>query len=101
MKAIFCPRFSLRTLAIVVTLACLYVRAWEATKTYGVPIAALRDPFSSVQDARSPMPCIVSQDKLEYLGVRSGLSVRRLIKRRTYYVWFIGLKCKLPFDVTR
>ena len=31
------PRFSLRTLAILVTLACAYFGAWEATKQYGVP----------------------------------------------------------------
>ena len=32
----FRPRFSLRTLAIVVTLVCAYFGAWEATKKYGI-----------------------------------------------------------------
>jgi hypothetical protein len=29
-------RFSVRTLAIVVTLVCAYLGAWEATKKWGV-----------------------------------------------------------------
>lgn len=30
------PRFSLRTLAIVVSLICAYLASWEATKTWGI-----------------------------------------------------------------
>ena len=39
----FRPRFSVRTLAIFVTLVCCYFAAWEATKRY---------------DGRSPAPFI-------------------------------------------
>ncbi len=36
MKFRFRPRFTVRTLAILVTLVCVYFGAWGATKRYGV-----------------------------------------------------------------
>ena len=49
------PRFSIRTLVIVVTLVCAYFGLWEATKRWGCP---------SVSDwASSPAPLIVVSDE--------------------------------------
>jgi hypothetical protein len=81
-------RFSLRTLAIVVTLICAYFGAWEATKRFGVP---------SLGASKSPMPFIVYESKLVILGTAAGLTFREL-EPRVYYVWLFGMSINLPGD---
>ena len=56
------PRFSLRTLAIVVTLVCAYFGAWEATRKYGCERIRYdsSDGYRFAEDeAFSPMPFVV------------------------------------------
>jgi hypothetical protein len=99
------PRFSLRTLAIVVTLACAYFAAWEATKRYGVPssIEGDRDlvpeKYSLGYDNRSPMPFVVR--RIEWRPFRrvnkSSISID-LKPTSTYHIWFFGPAIRLPIE---
>src|SRR5262245_14956452 len=71
------PRFSLRTLAIVMSLVCAYFGAWEATKRYGVPKTPFYTDPVGVFSASSPLPFIVSQDEVDY---PSGLPMGALVQ---------------------
>jgi hypothetical protein len=63
----FLPRFSLRSLALVVTLACAYFGAWEATKRHGIPAVKNQEakltPWHDQMEYFSPMPFLVSGTK--------------------------------------
>jgi hypothetical protein len=88
----FRPRFSVRTLAVVVTLVCAYFGAWAATKRYGVPAVPAKFPVeedTGIIAAGSPTPCLVWRD--EFRMKEGGL-------RRKYYLWLFGPTVKLPFD---
>ena len=80
------PRFSVKTLVIVVTLVCCYFGTWELTKR-GLP--------SLDQSARptSPMPFVVAGD---YFTVSGNRQLSR--QGRTYYFWFFGYVLKLPYE---
>lgn len=94
----FRPRFSIRTLAIFVTLVCAYFGVWEATKRYGVPEthpAALYEnvPLPNswiVWGGSSPMPFVVKE--YEVGPGREGCCPTY------YYLWLFGPKIKLPFE---
>ena len=47
-------RFTIRTLAIVVTLVCTYFGAWEATRRYGNPLLDQSSVRSYAQIPRFP-----------------------------------------------
>lgn len=98
------PRFSVRMLAIVVTLVCAYFGAWEATKRYGLSsritvVGWSRDandkPYVIVE--RSPLPFVMSCDELA-TGITQ--SDRSLFGPRHYYFWLFGPKIKLPLEST-
>ena len=100
------PRFSVRTLAIVVTLACCYAACWGPTKTSGVEDVARHVvqpikisgfwPVPSTVDtangASATLPLVVATYDMEF---GPGLLV---ITRRHYYFWFFGHVAKLPFE---
>ena len=95
---LFRPRFSLRTLVIVVILICLYLGAWEATKRYAVPLYGT--PVNQVQyfgDASSPAPCIVAM-KHKNPRIRHDGNLMILDCKTCYYVWLLGPTIKLPFE---
>src|SRR5688572_21586126 len=48
------PRFTVRTLAIFVTLVCAYFGALEATKRYGVPMVIQQEPEAKEVLASGP-----------------------------------------------
>ncbi len=54
MKFRFRPRFTVRTLAIFVTLVCAYFGAWEATMRYGIPAMEknVHDPVFIGEDGK-------------------------------------------------
>jgi hypothetical protein len=87
------PRFSLRTLAIVVTLICAYFGAWEATKRYGVQPTELEileneGRWVTPDDLGSSyavIPFVIAREE------RVGYSKR-------YYLWLLGPLVKLPFE---
>ena len=81
------PRFSVRTLVVLVTLVCSYFGCWEVTKSRGV-----RD----VRRGVSPMPFIVRVDMDSVIGSASYVDVA--YRERSYYFWFFGYFAKLPFE---
>src|SRR5687768_13552156 len=114
------PRFSLRTLCIVMSLICAYFAAWAATKAYGIPqqecgtyridrqqwfipaeetdaiafetTQANGPGIYRVEKVRTPGPLLMIQDQL-VIKEPHGLQ-----RRRRYYVWLFGPMIKLPFE---
>lgn len=89
----FRPRFSVRTLAIVVTLVCAYFGAWEATKRYGIG-AACRYSAESGRIPRgvlAPYPLVLTSWEYTSLSHNWNQSI-------CYYLWLFGLTIKLPFE---
>jgi hypothetical protein len=94
----FRPRFSVRTLAIFVTLVCVYFAAWEATKTSGVIDILPSAP--SHENLISPIPLVLSRD---VNGERnywrdSNTYVSQGYVRRQYFIWLFGPIIKLPYE---
>ena len=89
-------RFSIRTLAIVVTLVCCYAACWGPTKTRGVEDVNLvvphNDFFSPSRLAsylcapRAIAPLVVTARANDNLSVD------------LYYFWFFGYVAKLPYE---
>jgi hypothetical protein len=78
-----CPRFSLRTLGIVVTLACVVIGSWPLTQ--------------KLVDQRfrpTSVPFIVQGDTV--LTTRPGIIEYRF----RYHVWLFGLTIPLPIEET-
>jgi len=97
------PRFSLRTLVIVVTLVCCYAACWGPTKTQGVKDvenfalstasdAARADYLAIMWDVAVPMPSAA----MPLVVVVDRPSLSRI--RRDYYFWFFGFVAKLPYE---
>ena len=93
------PRFSVRTLVIVVTLVCCYAACWGPTKGQGVkdveryvqenPHASLFSFHESdvwlIETVTMPLvPLVVASDSV--------------IGERRYYFWFFGCVAKLPYE---
>jgi hypothetical protein len=82
----FRPRFSLRTLAIIVTLVCAYIAALEATERYGANAPGpIDNGFDLLAREFAPMPFVVCRT---YLYRRNS----------EYYLWLFGPRIKLPFE---
>ena len=94
------PRFSVRTLVVLVTLVCCYAACWGPTKTRGVVdvidhvagnyvIIALSDydtpDLDLTCDAMAKTPLVVS-------------FTEPFETRRHYYFWFFGYVAKLPYE---
>lgn len=96
------PRFSIRTLAIVVTLVCAYFGAWEATKRYGVNegqviVGNVGQRGSFFTSEWSPAPLITSCLDHDVTVRDGGVVELRKINGWNYYIWLFGPKIKLPF----
>src|SRR5689334_9886166 len=95
------PRFSVRTLAIVVTLACVYFGLWtltqrEAARQYSIAVDKTTRFFDdenstlAIMNSRSPLPLLISRDEVRF--ERPGLYPR------CYYLWLFGPMVKLPLE---
>jgi len=88
------PRFSVRTLVVMVTLVCVYFGCWEITKRFGVRDIVFHKyvfrKLNNKEEVRfagflsSPGPFVVSQ---KWTG-----------NDETYYFWFFGYIAKLPYE---
>ena len=87
-------RFTLRTLAIVVTLVCCYVACWGPTKRL---LMLLR----SSAIAMTPLVVTAEHGELIDVGDQQAMWVRLQVQR-CYHVWLFGYAIELPFgrDVT-
>ena len=93
------PRFSVRTLAIVVTLLCCYAAWWGPTKTRGVIDVEMDAEESLLIAAKAtsvaPLVLIVEGYQLKLWGRTRVMDSPR---RRRYYFWFFGYVAKLPYE---
>lgn len=95
------PRFSLSTLAILVTLVCAYFGAWEATKKYGVQQRWTRTQVSGVEistvnDSDSPFPFYIKQrESVRYIVDANYLTRQFSSYRNRSYLWLFGIKIRL------
>ena len=85
------PRFSVRTLVILVTLVCCYAACWGPTKTRGRAQVEKATKLW-VADSSAVAPLIVAIDGVKF--------VARVETRghRHYYFWFFGYVAKLPYE---
>ena len=96
------PRYSLRSLLVLVTLTCLYFGLWkmtmDAAQKYGGNSLdrelVHRDSLNEVAAVGSPCPFVISCDR------HSGAPT--MIGSRRYYIWPLGWGrlWKLPFEST-
>ena len=105
------PRFSVRTLVVVVTLVCCYAACWGPTKRRGVDDVK-RGPDERyrrwVQEykAKNDQPWYIL-DKRHDVSVIAPLFLRLRTEtvlrgpRDTYYFWFFGYVAKLPYERER
>ena len=77
------PRFSVRTLVILVTLVCCYAACWGPTKTKGVEDVDNHVWPASHEAVSATMPLVV---EIKWFG------------GRLYYFWFFGYVAKLPYE---
>ena len=93
------PRFSMRTLIVLITVVCAYMACWRITATAGV--ADVIDDVYGYDNAQidgidfnpwTPMPMIVRLDEYYAIGIGSIMSVRR------YYFWYFVGSVPLPFQ---
>ena len=96
------PRFSVRTLVIVVTLVCCYAACWEPTKRQGVGDVdrrAGRELGFDVAAKTSEADHWVSQlfDASPIIPLVVGVTTPGS-RRRNFYFWFFGYVAKLPYE---
>jgi hypothetical protein len=86
------PKFSVRTLVIVVTLVCCYLGLWKTTKSQGVEDVKrhIDKTYFVGRDYSAVVPLVVS-----YRG--QGPPGMRYVHRH-YYLWFFGYVAKLPWE---
>ena len=101
------PRFSVRTLAIAVTLVCCYAACWGPTKRRGVVDVYSHTNANGVasgyRDASAAAPLVVGINDLPVVlssGVTpyTGTGALSLTVKRHYYFWFFGYVAKLPYE---
>jgi hypothetical protein len=119
----FRPRFSVRALAIAVTLVCVYFATWGPTsraaeKVYPTVVFSNGERFTGkllgrdkryqelcaksvnhtrIVYAESPAPLFITQYEQDMILESQGQPIPRVLR---HYIWLIGLRIRLPFDST-
>ena len=96
------PRFSMRTLAVLLTNICLYFACWLPTTTTGVRDVGNRLASESYYSAdgnqyrATPKAPLV----LAWCGEQVRVSFpAQVIRRTSYYFWFFGWVARIPFTI--
>ena len=88
------PRFSVRTLVILVTLLCCYAACWGPTKRDGVTDVLDQSHIWTYDESGAVVaPLIVRQRELNPDVNDLGIS-----DAWCYYFWFFGYVAKLPWE---
>lgn len=92
------PRFSVRTLIVVVTLVCRYAACWGPTK-----ISGEQDVYFHVNEKWNwPSTAVDSSRRWPLLvyvvRIVRPSEVQRSEVRGGYYFWFFGYVAQLPFE---
>jgi hypothetical protein len=88
------PRFSVRTLAIFVTLVCVYFAAWGTTKRYAsLRVATCTD---GIMETGSSFPLVIWKNEVEARQLANGFTI---LRPRRFYLWVFGPEFKLPFEL--
>jgi hypothetical protein len=95
------PRFSLRTLLVVVTLTCVYFAAWEVTKRKGVAAVqrlAVNKDLHPATRGSSPMPFLVRLEPPQLIGPGPWTveDVLAEFDGSFTYFWFFGWTWEIP-----
>lgn len=92
----------MRTLAIVVTLACVYFGGWQATKHWGIPqIRASLNATGNVETVEAPLPFLVRAVGFRNEGGTASGKFWNVEEHYTRYsLWLFGLTIELPFGHT-
>jgi len=86
------PRFSVRTLVIVVTLVCCYAACWRPTNEQGIYDVELHLGLRrTYRPSSTPLPLIVVVDEW---GSKDGV----LDIYRRPYLWCFGRVIELPYS---
>ena len=90
------PRFSLRTLVILITLVCCYAACWGPTKRQGVrDVKSISGPFP----AEALAPLIIAAETYEEVSIiKRHPSVIGGARLQRHYFWFFGFVAKLPYE---
>jgi hypothetical protein len=93
----FRPRFSVRALAIFVTLVCIYFGTWELTrqKAESENWSLRVGKYSSSDEYSSPLPLILSRHDTGISYVGGKLLAKWTSHGTHYYLWLFGPKFKL------
>jgi hypothetical protein len=90
------PRFSVRTLVVVVTLMCCYAACWGPTKRQGVEDVYRHAYSESAGREHGPPPIFYTSATGPFVvGIDQFTGSP---DRREYYFWFFGLIAKLPIE---
>jgi hypothetical protein len=97
------PRFSVRTLAIFVTLVCAYFGGWEASKRAAPKqlrfyVRLDDENFKSVHNATSPAPLILRLEERHVFVPLGGVANSIRSQPIKYYLWLFGPMFELPFE---
>ena len=101
------PRFSVRTLVVLVTLVCCYAACWGPTKKQGVrDVASLpagRVARGTVQPIAPLLVFAEDEPTPDFSRMASGpwLHQGRYYhdpRRQYFYFWFFGYIAKLPYE---
>jgi hypothetical protein len=87
------PRFSVKTLVVIVTLVCCYAACWGPTKSWGVNDALTKGEAtranSIVHDTYPVIPLVICVDWTCGPPMQPKLG-----ERRDYFFWFFGYVAK-------
>jgi hypothetical protein len=99
----FRPHFSVRTMAIFVTLVCAYFACWEATKRHAKKLGGLKSQISDelqvkIVRASSSAPLVI-REELGWSYWPRGIGEGGVFPDRSvrYSVWLFGPKFAIPF----
>lgn len=100
------PRFSVRTLFVMLTLICAYLACWGPTRRYAASLEGksplINKPDTAItvafgpKTAGAPAPLLIYQDEIVFLKPRTiNINAKR---KRIYYLWLFGPTFRIPFE---